>query len=96
MEQTIEQRDALLENEREHLLSKDEPLTDDEVTYLFGTYQHYLKALIQYSHPRHNEAMSIRNKRYRDMTPYIEDNDIEERIDLMKDARLADHQNFYG
>lgn len=46
-----------------------------EVTKKFGTFENYIKALAMYTHPRHNEAMSIRNQRVQPKNEYYDKED---------------------
>ena len=58
----VEQEWNEKETERLEALIQDIP-TVAQVTKQFGTFENYLKALAMYHHPRHNEAMKVRNAR---------------------------------
>jgi hypothetical protein len=73
-----------LEKERDYLLSQ-ETISDEDVVYLFGSMREYLRSLMIYSHPQHNEAMTIRNKR---CIPRAIDPDQEKKVEHTHEWRL--------
>lgn len=55
----------------DYLYQEQQAMDKKEYFYPFATHREYLHALIRYSHPMHNTAMAIRNKRMMTTQPVV-------------------------
>ncbi len=98
----------LIEKENDFLLTKAEEErldvmvqelpSKEQVADRFGSFNEYLKALVKYKHPRHNEAMEIRNLRCLPRDVLLESSGalrrIEDKYDVINPSRTLTYDDY--